>query len=359
MPRKLVLIAVLTAALVVSGRAQQPSSLANLKTTAEASDFKSTSTYDDVVKFMKAVDDASPLVFYTTYGTTYEGRADADGRRRHRAEGREPGGRARHRQAARAHPGEHPRRRGRGQGVRADSAARARPWASTPTGCRSMVFLITPIFNADGNEKFALNNRGRQNGPINGQGTRAERPEPEHQPRLHEARDAGRARVREAVERLRPAGRLRPAHVGRIDARLLPDVRAAAQSGHERRDHDDHEGRVVPVRHEEHQGQARLGHVLLRQRLGGRAAAVAARGGGRGAAAPAGAAAGGAAQAARGAAAARCGARRGAGDGRGAPTPEVVGAPPHAGARCARGPRSSTCRATTTTTSACATASRC
>jgi hypothetical protein len=38
---------------------------------------------------------------------------------------------------------------------------------------QSMVFLITPIYNADGNEKFALNNRQRQNGPINGMGTRA------------------------------------------------------------------------------------------------------------------------------------------------------------------------------------------
>ena len=37
----------------------------------------------------------------------------------------------------------------------------------------SMVFLITPIFNADGNERFSLTNRGVQNGPINGQGTRA------------------------------------------------------------------------------------------------------------------------------------------------------------------------------------------
>jgi Zinc carboxypeptidase len=37
----------------------------------------------------------------------------------------------------------------------------------------SMVFLITPIYNADGNEKFALTNRQRQNGPINGMGTRA------------------------------------------------------------------------------------------------------------------------------------------------------------------------------------------
>src|ERR1051325_10099127 len=56
--------------------AQQASPLADLKTKAEASDFKSTSNYDDVVGFMKAVAAASPkTVFYTTYGTTTEGRA--------------------------------------------------------------------------------------------------------------------------------------------------------------------------------------------------------------------------------------------------------------------------------------------
>ena len=37
---------------------------------------------------------------------------------------------------------------------------------------KTMVFIITPIFNADGNEKFALTNRQRQHGPINGMGTR-------------------------------------------------------------------------------------------------------------------------------------------------------------------------------------------
>jgi predicted Holliday junction resolvase-like endonuclease len=37
---------------------------------------------------------------------------------------------------------------------------------------RSMVFLIAPIYNADGNERFALNNRGPQYGPIGGQGQR-------------------------------------------------------------------------------------------------------------------------------------------------------------------------------------------
>ena len=36
-----------------------------------------------------------------------------------------------------------------------------------------MVLLVAPIFNADGNEKVALNNRGPQYGPMGGQGTRA------------------------------------------------------------------------------------------------------------------------------------------------------------------------------------------
>ena len=35
-----------------------------------------------------------------------------------------------------------------------------------------MVLLIAPIYNADGNERFATNNRGRQNGPVAGQGQR-------------------------------------------------------------------------------------------------------------------------------------------------------------------------------------------
>src|ERR1022692_2981380 len=53
--------------------AQQAVTLASLQTTAEASDFKSTSTYEDVVTFMKTVADAAPtIVHYTTYGTTYE-----------------------------------------------------------------------------------------------------------------------------------------------------------------------------------------------------------------------------------------------------------------------------------------------
>src|SRR5689334_20892304 len=73
--RRVVVTLFACAATVLATHAQQKSVLAELKTTAEASGFKSTSNYDDVVKFMKAVDEASPLVFYSTYGTTTEGRA--------------------------------------------------------------------------------------------------------------------------------------------------------------------------------------------------------------------------------------------------------------------------------------------
>ena len=69
--RRFVAVAALVAGTSFASAGQSP--LVDLKTTAESSGFKSTSSYDDVVKFMKAVDEASPIVFYTTYGTTTEG----------------------------------------------------------------------------------------------------------------------------------------------------------------------------------------------------------------------------------------------------------------------------------------------
>ena len=72
--RKILLPLAVVCVLVAPGQARQNQALADLKTTPEATGYKATSTYDDVVKFMKAVDAASPLVFYTTYGKTYEGR---------------------------------------------------------------------------------------------------------------------------------------------------------------------------------------------------------------------------------------------------------------------------------------------
>jgi len=173
MPRRLALVTFVAASLVVPGRAQQQSSaLANLKTTAEASGYTSTSTYDDVVKFMKTVDDASPIVFYTTYGTTYEGRPMplaivGTGIKDGSPAAVKASGKLRVHIQANIHAGEVEGKESAQNLLRALAMGQHAEWL------QNMVLLVTPIFNADGNEKFSMTNRGRQNGPINGEGTRA------------------------------------------------------------------------------------------------------------------------------------------------------------------------------------------
>ena len=173
MLRRIVISVLAVSVLVIPSQARQASSLADLKTKAEASGYKATSTYDDVVAFMKTVDTASPQVFYVTYGKTSEGRdmpmavvgaglkdasaasVLATNRLRVHVQGNIHAGEVEGKEAALV------LLRELAQGKHAD-------WL------RSMVFLITPIFNADGNEKFSLTNRGRQNGPIDGMGTRTQ-----------------------------------------------------------------------------------------------------------------------------------------------------------------------------------------
>jgi len=147
-------------------------SLATLKTTAEASDFKSTSSYTDVVTFMKAVADAAPaLVHYTTYGTTSEQRpmplavVGTDLKDAGPAAVRASGKLRVHIQAN-IHAGEVEGKESAQILLRELAMGKHDDWL------KSIVFLITPIFNADGNEAFSLTNRQRQNGPINGEGTR-------------------------------------------------------------------------------------------------------------------------------------------------------------------------------------------
>ena len=167
-------LAALVSALAVTAlvtHARQKPSVADLKTTAEASGFKSTSTYDDVVRFMKAVDDASPVIFYTTYGTTHEGRAMpmavvGTGLKDPTAAAVRGTGKLRVHIQGNIHAGEVEGKESAQILLREFALGQHKDWL------QSMVFLITPILNADGNEKFAVNNRQRQNGPINGMGTR-------------------------------------------------------------------------------------------------------------------------------------------------------------------------------------------
>jgi Zinc carboxypeptidase len=168
--RRVAVVAAL--ALAASGAHAQKPSLADLKTTPESTQYKSTSTYDEVVKFMKAVDEASPIVFYTTYGTTTEGRAMpmavvGNGLKDASPAAVKATGKLRVHVQANVHAGEVEGKESAQILLRELALGMHKDWLD------SMVFLITPIYNADGNEKFALTNRQRQNGPINGMGTRA------------------------------------------------------------------------------------------------------------------------------------------------------------------------------------------
>jgi len=169
--RRLAVVSLFAVTTLVT-HAQQKPPIAELKTTAEASDFKSTSSYEDVVRFMKAVDEASPVIFYSTYGKTFEGRdmplaVVGTGLKDASPAAVRASGKLRVHIQGNVHAGEVEGKESAQILLREFALGQHKDWL------QSMVFLITPIFNADGNEKMAVNNRGRQNGPINGMGTRA------------------------------------------------------------------------------------------------------------------------------------------------------------------------------------------
>ena len=193
-------------------------------------------------------------------------RAAARGGRR---TGCDPGGGEEDRQAAGLHPGEHPRRRGRGQGIGADPAPRARRGQA-----RRLAAVDGAADRADLQRRRQRALRDQQPRPAERSGRRAgaaaERAELRPEPRPHEARLAGSAGVRQADDRLRPAGRDGPAHHQRLAARLLPDLRAAAQPGHRPVDHRPAAQGLAALGHQDDQVQVQLGLLLLRQPRGAR-----------------------------------------------------------------------------------------
>jgi hypothetical protein len=142
----------------------------DLRTRAETSNYEETSTYDDVMRLVKAVVAASPQAKYESYGRTEEGRempllilsdppvtspeaAHKLGRPIVFVQGN-------------IHAGE----------VEGKEASLILARRLTQGDLRSMlkqvVVLMTPIYNADGNERFNVMNRTAQNGPVSGVGTR-------------------------------------------------------------------------------------------------------------------------------------------------------------------------------------------
>jgi hypothetical protein len=157
-----------TIATAQSGRSA--AALADLQTRAERSNFTETSRYDDVMAFLETVDRASPIVHLTSFGYTFEGRrlplavvgkvADAT------PAAVRASGRLRVYIQANIHAGEVEGKEAVLALVRGMAGGAHGDWLS------SLVLLVNPIYNADGNERVTLTSRGLQHGPIGGQGTR-------------------------------------------------------------------------------------------------------------------------------------------------------------------------------------------
>jgi hypothetical protein len=163
MKKTLILITFLSISYLING--QSP-----LLTVAEGSNYESTSTYDDVMSFIVSLKSSSSSLRVEMIGKTIEDRAlplliIADPM---------PGKpsdlvndpRIVVYIQANIHAGEV-------EGKEATLMfARDMLKEKNPVALKNIVFLICPILNADGNEKFSKDNRPYQNGPVNGVGVR-------------------------------------------------------------------------------------------------------------------------------------------------------------------------------------------
>ena len=168
--KRLVVTLITSMAVTSAGFAQNGATRFDaIRTVPEKTAFKDTSRYTDVVAFLEALDQASDRVHLTTFGTTNEkrmlplaviGAPDASAAAVKRT------GKLRVYIQGNIHGGEVEGKESAQMLLRDLAAGRHEDWL------QAMVFLIAPIYNADGNERFALHNRGPQYGPMGGQGQR-------------------------------------------------------------------------------------------------------------------------------------------------------------------------------------------
>ncbi|MDE2874280.1 MAG: M14 family metallopeptidase [Gemmatimonadota bacterium] len=162
--------ALLAVAALLAACDASPPPDATFLTRAERTDYSETSSYADVVDFLERAAAASPSVHYTTYGHTTEGRAlplavfgDVDDPTP--ATVRASGKTVVYLQGN-IHAGEVCGKEALQMLLRDLMAGRHGQWRE------SMILLVAPIYNADGNERVTLTNRGRQHGPFGGMGQR-------------------------------------------------------------------------------------------------------------------------------------------------------------------------------------------
>jgi hypothetical protein len=178
MLRRILLIPSVLAAGVVSGCAQghlardaAPAAMTeSLTTRPERTDYRETSRFDEVVAFMEAADRASPRIHLTTFATTNEGRRLPLAVVGHVADASPQGVRASGKTVVylqgNIHAGEVEGKEALQMLLREIAAGRH------DAVLDSLVLLIAPIYNADGNERIDPQNRPRQHGPVGGMGIR-------------------------------------------------------------------------------------------------------------------------------------------------------------------------------------------
>ncbi len=154
-----------------SAEKSSPSSQASSQwlTRPERTDYTETSRYDEVIAYMKQMAAANPQIHLTTYGYTFEGRPmplaviGAPGTSPEQVMAT---GKTRVYIQANIHAGEVEGKEAVLWLLRSIAKGERNAWL------KNTVLLINPIYNADGNERVNVTNRGSQAGPVGGMGTR-------------------------------------------------------------------------------------------------------------------------------------------------------------------------------------------
>jgi len=138
-------------------------------TRPEASNFAETSLYADVMSFMKEMAQRSPQIHLTTFGYSFEGRPlplaviGAAGASPEQVLATK---KTRIYLQGNIHAGEVEGKEALLWLLRSIAKGERAAWF------KSVVLLIGPIYNPDGNDRVSVANRGSQNGPIGGMGQR-------------------------------------------------------------------------------------------------------------------------------------------------------------------------------------------
>ncbi len=165
----LILTGMLVASFGLTPAAAQEADLSFLQTRAEASDYEQTTGYDEAIGFLEVAAAQSSDLHLTHFGYSFEGRKlplVIWGTVSAHPESMREDPRLRIFIQANIHAGEVCGKDAMLALIRDLAGGRYESWKET------VILIIAPIYNVDGNERLSLHNRPRQNGPVGGMGQR-------------------------------------------------------------------------------------------------------------------------------------------------------------------------------------------